>query len=212
MTNTAEINVNTLYLTGASNAQINSWAHEAYENHDDEKLALALLATMPRMYSYVVFRCSNRMDWAMDAVDTAKIKILMNFYKSDVTKHFIGWCCRIAYYSFIDDRRAMKGYKEIVSLDETGFGDDGQDSRMSLIEDTKALTPEEEARKNARAEEITGFFQKLGTEEKEVWTKHFVMHKTIAEIADETGRKPSRVRYLLYNANDYMKAKIRETE
>lgn len=212
MENFAELNVNTLFLDGASDAQIFSWAHDAFASHDNEKLALALLAMMPRMYSYAFRKCNRRSDRALDAVDTAKMRIYLNFFKKDVSAFFIQWCLRITSYAIIDNLRENRGHEFEVSLDETGFGEDGEDCRYAFVEDKAHLNPEETLMKNVQMEEIDGVLNELGKDEKEVWTMHFIENKTLGEIAEETGKKPNRVRYLLYNANDHMKARLKSME
>ena len=212
MNNNAEINVNTLFLDGASDQQIYSWAHDAYAFHDEEKLALAVLAVMPRMYSYALGKCNRRTDRALDAVDTAKMRAYMNFFKKDASSYFIQWCKRITAYAIIDNLRENRGHEYELSLDETGFGEEGEDSRYAFIEDKNHLNPEETLMKEVQMEQISNVLSELKQEEKEVWTMHFVEEKSLGEIAEETGKKPNRVRYLLYNANDHMKARLRAME
>lgn len=208
----AEINVNTLFLDGASDGQIFSWVKDAYNFHDEQKLALAVLAMMPRLLKYARVRCSRHENWAIDAVDTAKLRIYMNFFKKDVSSYFIQWCYRITSYAIVDNLRENRGHEYELSLDETGFGEEGEDSRYAFIEDKRHLNPEENLMKTVQMEQISSVLGELKQEEKEVWTMHFVEEKSLGEIAEETGKKPNRVRYLLYNANDHMKARLRAME
>ena len=212
MTNTAELNVNTLYINDADRDQIYSWAHDAYANHDEEKLALAVLAMMPRLYTYAYRKCDRRMDRAIDAVDTAKMRILLNFFKKDVSSYFMQWCYRITAYAVVDNLRAIRGHENDLSLDETGFGNDGEDARYAFIADSKMMDSEEIVRRNDRMEDIKQVLNELGEEEKEVWTMHFVQKKTLSQIAEETEKKDTRIRYLIYTANGHVRNSLQAME